>query len=538
MADNDLAIAITARDGATPVVSRVSNLVGTFGKRVKTASEAFEKALQPGRDMSRRLRSVGASAVHTALDVGRLEAPLAAIGGAVTISGIAALASEWAKLGFETTQAAANIGVSASQLQGLQVAANAAGVSSATLTGGLAQFGQTLNDAVYGRNAMALGLLMRLGIHLHRNAAGAVDAAAAMDDLADAIQRQKNPQTQVMLARQFGVENLLPMLRGGRAAMEKYRAEARSLGATKTPELIAEENELFYSFQKFELALKGVSNVMEATYLPLLNKTLDLTTAMISHAETLTATIAGIGTTFLSVFSVLKGAGWIAKLLGLGAVDIPAAPIAAAAAGAVGVYDVFRGVDQRNAATKRTIGERGNNPLDLRSWGNMPVAGGFAQFPTAEAGLTAGARNLLAYQDKHHLDTITGIVSRWAPAADGNNVPAYISQVSGLTGYGPNQKLNLHDPVVLEAIIKAMITHEQGRNPYADSGLAQAVTTAERTRAPLFAGNSTSATPEAKAVQVHVHITAPPGTKAAVTDEKGNLVPAKIQYSMAHFDLP
>ena len=51
-----------------------------------------------------------------------------------------------------------------------------------------------------------------------------------MLDLADAIKRQKDPQTQLMLANRFGVTAMLPMLRKGSKAVMADEADVGKHG--------------------------------------------------------------------------------------------------------------------------------------------------------------------------------------------------------------------------------------------------------------------------------------------------------------------
>lgn len=120
------------------------------------------------------------------------------------------------------------------------------------------------------------------------------------------------------------------------------------------------------------------------------------------------------------------------------------------------------------------IGIRQNNPGNLRRWGGADTVNGFAAFPTAIAGLSAMAQNLLNYS-KSGIRTIAGIIQKWAPAADGNNVAAYIAHVIQQTGYGEKQILDLKDPAVLESLMKAMINHENGQQPYDDETIRAAI---------------------------------------------------------------
>lgn len=109
-------------------------------------------------------------------------------------------------------------------------------------------------------------------------------------------------------------------------------------------------------------------------------------------------------------------------------------------------------------------GLRQNNPGNLRAWGANPIVGGFASFSSMGAGLNAMAGNLLAYR-RRGLDTIAAIISRWAPGSE-NNTGAYIADVAKKLGVSAAQHLNLLDPSTLASLMGAMISHEQGRNPF------------------------------------------------------------------------
>ncbi|MHB8388243.1 MAG: hypothetical protein ACYDBH_01520 [Acidobacteriaceae bacterium] len=106
-----------------------------------------------------------------------------------------------------------------------------------------------------------------------------------------------------------------------------------------------------------------------------------------------------------------------------------------------------------------------NNPGNLRSWGNHPELGGFAVFNTAQGGLNAMSHQLQLYGSRG-INTISKIINTYAPAKDHNNDPAYIAAVEKSTHFLPNQKLNLGNPDVLYKLLRAMIQHEQGRDPY------------------------------------------------------------------------
>jgi hypothetical protein len=106
-----------------------------------------------------------------------------------------------------------------------------------------------------------------------------------------------------------------------------------------------------------------------------------------------------------------------------------------------------------------------NNPGDLRQWGNNPVKNGFAQFSSPAAGLTAMAENLKAYQ-RQGKDTLTKIISTWAPSSDRNNTKAYINMTARRMGVNPNAPLNLNDPKTLALLMAAISEQEAGGKYY------------------------------------------------------------------------
>src|SRR6202020_2756902 len=65
-----------------------------------------------------------------------------------------------------------------------------------------------------------------------------------------------------------------------------------------------------------------------------------------------------------------------------------------------------------------------------------------------------------------HLDTVSGIVSKWAPPSE-NDTAGYIAGVSHDTGFAPNQRINLHDPAVMRKFVAAMIKRETHAAPAA-----------------------------------------------------------------------
>lgn len=127
-------------------------------------------------------------------------------------------------------------------------------------------------------------------------------------------------------------------------------------------------------------------------------------------------------------------------------------------------------------------GIRNNNPGNIE-FSNQPGASienkgsRFASFSTPEQGINAMSKQLdLYYTGKSRnvtkpINTIQDIVTTWAPPKNKkgqveNNTAAYIAAVAKSMGVDPTAKLNLTDPKIKAALMSAMISHENGGNPY------------------------------------------------------------------------
>jgi hypothetical protein len=128
-----------------------------------------------------------------------------------------------------------------------------------------------------------------------------------------------------------------------------------------------------------------------------------------------------------------------------------------------------------------TLGIAINNPGNVRisstGWqGKLTPSRDpeFETFDTPEHGLRAVARILLTYFEEYKLNTIEGIIAKWAPDSE-NDTDAYIDDVSDRTGFDSDQVLTPDAPT-LTALVKAITFHENGSCPYADAIIEAAVT--------------------------------------------------------------
>lgn len=119
-------------------------------------------------------------------------------------------------------------------------------------------------------------------------------------------------------------------------------------------------------------------------------------------------------------------------------------------------------------------GVRNNNPGNLNYAGQSGAEkeggpnGRFAVFPSMIDGIVALYKQLKLYAGRG-IDTISEIVKKYAPAADGNNVGAYITSLMKATGKGANETLNTSDLNMMVNLIRGIINHENGAG-YVDNG--------------------------------------------------------------------
>ncbi|MFI4987486.1 MAG: structural protein P5 [Alphaproteobacteria bacterium] len=125
-------------------------------------------------------------------------------------------------------------------------------------------------------------------------------------------------------------------------------------------------------------------------------------------------------------------------------------------------------------------GIRNNNPGNLRRsadrWAGLAEVQGdaqFFQFSEPAFGLRALARTLFNYQAKHDLHTIRAIIARWAPASE-NDTGGYVAAVCADMAASADEPIDLGDAEELAALVKAIVRHENGEQPYSDALVEQA----------------------------------------------------------------
>ncbi|WP_298281263.1 hypothetical protein [Acidocella sp.] len=166
-------------------------------------------------------------------------------------------------------------------------------------------------------------------------------------------------------------------------------------------------------------------------------------------------------------------------------------------------------------------GLRDNNPLNLKTAGMAGTVGAdgpFGKYATMQAGATAGAQQLVRDNTVHGLHTLRALITDpkwgWAPASDGNDDPAYLKAVTGMTGIGADAPLDLTNASNLRKVLSAMAQEETGA-----------------TLDPTIASNAA-----AQAVQITVdvnHNNAPPGSSVVVSASSPSVSQGAVKISRA-----
>jgi hypothetical protein len=118
-------------------------------------------------------------------------------------------------------------------------------------------------------------------------------------------------------------------------------------------------------------------------------------------------------------------------------------------------------------------GLRNHNPGNIErtetNWAGMATDQSgdqrFVVFRAPEWGLRAIARIVHTYRRRYGLDTVAGIIGRWAPPKE-NDTESYIAQVAKALGVAADQRLDLSREDVMADLVEAIVQHENGQQPY------------------------------------------------------------------------
>ncbi|PRP68615.1 hypothetical protein BUE93_21485 [Chromobacterium amazonense] len=374
-ADNQFRLKITAEDQASPIVQKLEARLGKFatrlalGKKVDdlSKSQLQQRVTQRFDGLAQKIQSVGSALGNAASG---LSAPVSAIAGGSLAAGVAASATSWASYGNSVLRASQVTGVGTDELQRLRGAAKLAGVEAEQLDSGVASLGTTLNDAVNGRNMAALAMLNRLGISIRYTRDGAIDTSAALKDLAQVMSSSKmSPQTKSMIAGQFGVQGLMPMLMDGRKKLESDMAQTQAMGAVQPLDKLKEADGAKRSEREASLAGQGAGNKLGNYTGPIYGKIMENAAKMLSEHP---------GSALAGGVAAGMGGAWVVKKT----------------LSSIGTRMIESVVENVGAAAAKNAGKAGAEIAQAAAKGVSNAAAGQAAGAASEAAAKAGLERI------------------------------------------------------------------------------------------------------------------------------------------------
>jgi hypothetical protein len=489
--------------GSFRKVSTLADLASKAGYKVATSlgkTKAMTREAASGVDAISKGLGGGLDAIATHAGVAEeagaglaaLAGPIGlAVGAVVGVTG-ALIAGEgaaikytsaWAMAGRNTLQASRIFGVASGDLQQLRGAGQQLGVDIGGVDNSIGSLGQTIQDALMGRNQEAYVAMRRLNLEIKRTRDGSIDTKAMLLQLADAYTKIPSAQGRALMAQMFGVDPRL--LQGGSAGLQKRMAQFKSIGGVDTAADLARAQREAEKLTGLQQRWEAVNRRAKVILSPLADVGLGIAEkAMMGPRERAQrdlgwtkAAWAGLG---VDVDRVGKSMHDLANDLGPTWDRIKAALGRFGQGVAVGARHVGQAAgrtvqDVETAVggwVRQTLGYRNNNPGNIRG---SSGEGGFRRYANMGAGLADMGRLLRDnYQGRHGLNTIRGIENRYAPSSE-NPTSDLIARIAKSTGWNPDEAHDLRDPKQLATLMQAMIGVEQGQTPFSRDDIMAAL---------------------------------------------------------------
>lgn len=532
MANNRFDFEVAAKDEAS---ATLKGLEETVRKMLPALDQAGEKLKLGGQETSDGLGSLGgklsqlsAFAKSGVQYFGDMVPPLKMVGGLAdryggvllrmggvgavaygAVQGVRALASGISEAGqdaYNLGVQAKNAGMSVHDLTQVAGAMEILGTDTNTARQSVVDLSRALTDAFNGRKADFTGLMNQINAPIYERADHTADTMKTLEKLAE-IFPTLSAQKQKTVADFLGLNDAtLALLRDG-AHYKALLAKSDKFGLTITGEQIqqlqeinAQENEFFARLEGYKTQLKlgaydwlmgghADAAMSEVKNSQVHDKDSNASfyhgnqqddilhrarrdegfKASLSFGEGVELALGHPGKTLQTKLNARYLAAWKAQALQSDTHEV----VTAAPANLPP-----RNPQMYSQSDNHAVGLRNNNPGNLREAPNtsgtvLTQNGPFARFSSSDDGLAALSRQLMLYGDRGK-NTLTDVISTYAPKGE-NNTQAYITDVSRKTGFSPDQKIDLHSPVVLERLITAMISHEQGTQPFSLQEIQQGI---------------------------------------------------------------
>ncbi|HBN7019217.1 TPA: hypothetical protein PJF92_000095 [Escherichia coli] len=516
---------LVADDKVSDVITRIDDAVRKLVPVLQNTKDELALGGQDTSDgldgISDRLNGMSRAARDNVQFVGDMVPPLKMVGelssklaglGALGAAGfgikrVAESFADASREAYNLDVSAKNAGMRVDEFSRLSGAMQILGSDSQSANASIEAMFKTFNDAASGRNAGALSAMAQIGAQIEKNQDGSVNVLKTMESIARVFPSLRTEQ-QKTAAEALGLdENGLQLLREG-LRLKELLAKSDAFGLTVDPELnnkLADVNstmnELGASWEGLKAKTKGMifeGLLSDGSVKDGLEGITDLLSngdfTGLSHALGLVSSdnakklrrIQGDKELYDSLSRRERGAvdgGFYTDAVRkrydarYGAEDTASQLQNDLLAINSPIPDLSRGNVSYEQSKNNARGFRNHNPGNLRSAPNTTgKSGGFSTFQNDDDGLSAMARQLMLFGDRGN-NTINGFIHTYAPRNE-NDTRAYINSVSGNTGIQAQERVNLHDPETLKAIMAAMIKHENGVQPYSEEQLTKAIQSA------------------------------------------------------------
>ncbi|MEX3020742.1 hypothetical protein AB4K05_14215 [Kluyvera sp. STS39-E] len=522
---NSFDFELVADDQVSEVIDRINDALRDLEPKLDKTKEGLQLGGQETLDglngYNSRLELMARSARDNVQLIGDMVPPLKMVGeisgklGALGVAGAAGYGLKQVAYGFrEASREAYNLDVSAKnagmrveEFSRLAGAMQINGSDSESARASIEGFAKALKEANSGSNQGMMSAFSTIGVQIQKNKDGSVDTLRTLQEIARVFPTLR-PEQQKSVADAMGfTPEMLALMREGER-MKSLLAKSDEFGLTIDPELNQQLGDINGTMNELSASWDGLWQRSK-------NKAL---TALLSDGsvkdglEGLTDLFTNGDFTGLSHALGFVSSDNAKKLRRIQGDKELYNSLSRSERGAVdgGFYTdaVRKRYDENYGAADSAIqlqadilaingpqtgsargnvpygqtknnsrGFRNHNPGNLREASNTTgKSGGFSTFANDADGLSAMARQLMLYGDRGN-NTLNGFIHTYAPSKE-NNTRAYIDSVSGSTGFGAKERLNLHDPETLKSIMAAMIQHENGAQPFTEEQLANAIQTA------------------------------------------------------------
>lgn len=218
------------------------------------------------------------------------------------------LTTSFAQTGDELLTLSAQTGMTTTEIQQLQYAANFLDVSLETMTGAVTRLERSMDNARKGTGDSA-DAFKKLGIRVTDSRGQLRDANTVFDEAIDKLGKVSNETERDALAMEiFGrsAKELNPLIKAGSAELERYKQEAIDTGVVMSEDTVAAAGKLQDSMDKLNAIWNAGKNTLAAAFAPILEKVVNLLAKMDPTALAVIGVIVSLAAAFVKITSAMK----------------------------------------------------------------------------------------------------------------------------------------------------------------------------------------------------------------------------------------